>query len=293
MCELVSEACEAEGANKKQALNCGKKVQSIFIKKEEDEKDESNDSLIFLSPNEIKAIAVDLKACDFDPDKALTQKDPKKRVQELEKLIFKHTSAEVDALDVALFGRMIAQAAKMNVEAAASFAHAISTHKVNNEIEFFSALDDRNEKPGAAHLGSLEYNSATYYRYISLDLGQLWTSLKEMKISTALEIFVKALYLAVPNARQATMSAASQWDYAKVFIRKGQRLQLSFEKPVKSKDGGYLESSIETLTTELSIREKRAGSLFAKEVEWTYGEGTFSIDDLIDVLKQYVQKVES
>ncbi|WP_284963928.1 type I-E CRISPR-associated protein Cas7/Cse4/CasC, partial [Enterobacter hormaechei] len=66
----------------------------------------------------------------------------------------------LDALDIALFGRMVAKAADMNVEAAASFAHAISTHKVSNEIEFFTAWDDckTEDESGSAHMGSLEFN---------------------------------------------------------------------------------------------------------------------------------------
>lgn len=300
--QLVVEACKDEGATDEQAQKCGQSVQNIFIKDEktkegktntETKEDKKNDTLIFLSPNEIKAIALEFKTCEFAPDEVLTQKDAKKRAKELEKVVLKHTSSAVDALDVALFGRMVAQATNMNVEAAASFAHAISTHKVNNEVEFFSALDDRSNELGAAHLGSLEYNSATYYRYISLDLGQLFNTLIGIELATAMEAFVKALFVAVPNARQTTMSAASHWDFAKIQVRKGQRLQLSFETAIKPKDNGYLQPSIEALTQQLSIKEQRAGSLFGKQVEWTFGEGSLSIDDLIHGLKQYIQSVQS
>ncbi len=135
----------------------------------------------------------------------------------------------------------------MNVEAAASFSHAISTHKASNEVEFFTALDDRQEEPGSAHMGSLEFNSATYYRYISLDLGQLAQTMGEEDLQKAIAAFTKALFVAVPSARQTTQSGASQWDFARVIVRKGQRLQLSFEEPVKLKgrESGYRQPSIE------------------------------------------------
>ena len=109
-----------------------------------------------------------------------------------------------DGLDIALFGRMVAQEPSVNIQAAAAFSHAITTHKVANEVEFFTALDDLQQDPGAAHMGSLEYNSGTYYRYISLDLGQLWENLGgcEEDIKKAIDVFVKALYIAVPSARQ-------------------------------------------------------------------------------------------
>ena len=88
---------------------------------------------------------------------------------------------------------------------AASFAHAISTHRVSNEVEFFTALDDLQEEPGSAHMGSLEFNSATYYRYVSLDLGQLAHSLgiahsgNTDDLKKAIAAFTQALFVAVPK----------------------------------------------------------------------------------------------
>ena len=70
-------------------------------------------------------------------------------------------------------------------------------------------------------MGSLEFNSATYYRYVSLDLGQLWTSLSGDGLEKAIEAFTKALFVAVPSARQTTQSGASPWEFAKIFVRNG------------------------------------------------------------------------
>ncbi len=129
--------------------------------------------LLFLSEAEAAAFAAYAQGKDFD---AASLKD-----KELVKVAKKVVNNTLDALDIALFGRMVAKAADMNVEAAASFAHAISTHKVSNEIEFFTAVDDckTEDESGSAHMGSLEFNSATYYRYVSLDLGQLAQTLGE------------------------------------------------------------------------------------------------------------------
>jgi CRISPR system Cascade subunit CasC len=139
-------------------------------------------------------------------------------------------------------------------------------------------------------MGSLEFFSATYYRYISLNLGQLYDSLAGQGLPEAIEAFTKALFLAVPSARQTTMSGASPWDFAKVFVRKGQRLQVPFETAVKAKDGGFLQPSIQVLTDYLSKKEKLHGSLFGKQAEYTFGEDeNFSIDDLVAALKKYVE----
>ena len=186
---------------------------------------------------------------------------------------------------------MVAQAADLNVEAAVSFAHAISTHKVTNEVEFFTALDDMPDAPGSAHMGSMEFNSATYYRYISLDLGQLVQTLGDDGfVPQALEAFIKAQYLAVPSARQTTQSGASPWEFTKILVRNGQRLQVPFEEPVKAKGEGFLKPSIKELTSYLEKKEKLAGSLFGKLADFTYGEDEkFNIDALIDGIKKAVK----
>jgi CRISPR system Cascade subunit CasC len=245
--------------------------------------------LLFLSPKEIDILAEAFLKEGFNPDKVIKQTDAKKQAKEMAALIGNVNEA-VDALDIILFGRMVAQAAELNVEASCSFAHAISTHKVSSEVEFFTAIDDESKEPGSAHMGSLEFSSATYYRYISLNLGQLYGSLAGQSLPEAVEAFVKALFVAVPSARQTTMSGASPWDFAKIFVRKGQRLQVPFETAVKAKDGGFLQPSIQALKDYLAKQEKLQASLFGKVAEYSYGEDTtFSIDDLVAALKKHVE----
>ena len=302
--QLIAKKCLELGATDEQAEACGKIIEGVFIKekkeptkakrKEIDESDDAvegdknNDTLLFLSPNEVAIIATAFKEKGFVPNAVITQKDAKKQVPELTKLIGPIEEA-MNAVDIALFGRMVAKAADMNVEAAASFSHAISTHKVSNEVEFFTALDDLAEEPGSAHMGSLEFNSATYYRYISLDLGQLAQSLGVADLKQAIAAFTQALFVAVPNARQTTQSGASPWEFARVLVRKGQRLQVPFEQPVKAKGEGYLAPSIAELKNYLDKKEKLAGSLFGKQASYDWGEDeSFSIDALIAALQQQV-----
>lgn len=287
LCKLIANECENLGATAEQAKACGEKIEKIFIKGEVKEDEESkSDTLLFLGPNEVKLIAEKFKEESFKPENVIKQTDAKKQAKELAEIIGKPKfamSKVLDGLDIALFGRMVAQAPTLDVEAAASFNHAISTHEVTNEVEFFTALDDYADKQGSAHMGSLEFNAATYYRYISLDLGQLYQTLgSDEFFPEAVTAFIKALYTAVPSARQTTQSGACLWDYAKILVRKGQRLQLAFETPVKPKDGGYLANSIAVLQTELNKKEKLSGSLFGKKADFEFGlSEDFSIDDLI------------
>lgn len=266
----IAQACSDLGATTEQATECGEMLATYL----------SKDTLLFFTMTEANAFAEYAQTLDFDAKK-LKDKDAHKVAK-------KALNPAIDGIDIALFGRMVAQAAELNVEAAASFSHAISTHKVSNEVEFFTALDDLATEPGSAHMGSLEFNSATYYRYVSLDLGQLCQSLAGQNLPEAVENFTKALFVAVPTARQTTQSGASPWAFAKVFVRKGQRLQVPFETAIKAKEGGFIQPSIDAMTEYLAKQEKLHGSLFGKQAEYTYGQDdSFSIDDLISALKTH------
>ncbi|MGN5519816.1 type I-E CRISPR-associated protein Cas7/Cse4/CasC [Halopseudomonas sp. Lyrl_26] len=271
--EIFTRACQQAGASEEQAAACGKKIASLL----------SDDTLLFISDSEAVAFADYAKEQGFD--------DSKIKDKELAKVAKKALTPAVDALDIALFGRMVAKAADMNVEAAASFSHAISTHKVSNEVEFFTALDDLpGEDARSAHMGSLEFNSATYYRYISLDLGQLAQTMGTEELKKAIAAFTQALFIAVPSARQTTQSGASPWEFARVLVRKGQRLQVPFETPVKARDGGYLQPSIDVLKSYLDKKEKLSGSLFGKLAAYEWGENdNYSIDDLVADLQNHVE----
>ena len=305
--DLIAVKCKELGATQGEAEKCGQKIERIFIKKtdvigkgknakpEEDSDSEisteKTDTLLFLSPSEVTIIANALKERGFDPDALIAQKDAKKQAKELAGLIGKpKLDYETDGIDIALFGRMVAQAATMNVEAAASFAHAISTHRVSNEVEFFTALDDNKEEQGSAHMGSLEFNSATYYRYVSLDLGQLWTNLAGSNLVKSVEAFTKALFIAIPAARQTTMSGASPWDFARITIRTGQRLQVPFEKAVRPENGSILEPSITALTAYLDKQKQLWGSLYGEQGVIEYG-GDKGIDEVVSFLKAKIAKV--
>lgn len=271
---LIYQACLDAGTTEDKSRTCAVKISEYL----------SDDTLLFISDREIAAMVTYAGSLDFDSGKL---KD-----KELAKVARQALTQGTDAMDIALFGRMVAKLADMNVEASASFAHAISTHKVSNEVEFFTALDDLQTEPGSAHMGTLEFNSATYYRYVSLDLGQLAEALSVDKanMKIAIEAFTRALFVAVPSARQTTQSGASPWEFASVLVRRGQRLQVPFETPVKAREGGYLLPSIEALQAYISKKEKLSGSMFGKLGHYDWGQNEdFSIDDLILALQHHVE----
>ena len=200
------------------------------------------DTCVFISPTEISGIA-----------KAF-----------LEGITYDWRLSIDKAADIALFGRMLANAPNANIEAASLFAHAISTHKVNNEIDFFSAIDDISQDQGGAHIGMNEFNSAVYYRYAGLNLDLLKRNLGNVSKATLdsiVKAFCEATILAVPHARETTMNAATLPGYAKIVCRdKGSPLQVinAFEKGISSKDG-YLQPSIEALESHWSEKSQFFG----------------------------------
>lgn len=270
----------------------------------------SNDTLVFFTEDEARAMADFVRNMDDEdikkPEKGKKGEEKEKDTpsdltpsakKELCNLIIKTRKANngLDGLDTALFGRMIAKASSLNVEAAVSFAHAISTHKVNTEVDYFTAVDDLSEEnnKGAGHIDNLEFNSGTFYRYISLNLGMLYDYIGNVEDTVkAVVAFTKALYIAVPQARQKTQTGYCPWDYAHVYVRKGQEMQLSFETPVKATGTGYVESSIEAMESSLKRNERLMGSLFGKMGSFVYGDTEeHGIDQLVDKLGNTIREI--
>jgi CRISPR system Cascade subunit CasC len=173
-----------------------------------------------------------------------------------------------DAADIAIFGRMVATDHSLTVEGAGLFAHALSTHKAENDIDFFSAVDDLQavEEAGAGMTGTLEFTSAVYYRYAALNLSLLFYQKdKDGKSSANLacfsgeaeaemrrkivDAFIRAVVLAVPGARKNSMNANTLPGYVLGLVKdKGQPVQLvnAFEEPVSSRNG-LIAKSVEKL----------------------------------------------
>jgi CRISPR system Cascade subunit CasC len=115
------------------------------------------------------------------------------------------------AADLALFGRMLADLPDKNIDAACQVAHAISTHPITMEMDFYTAVDDLQPKAetGAGMMGVVEFNSACFYRYALLDVDQLTENLDgdaELAAKTV-EAFVRAAVSAIPTGKQNSFAA--------------------------------------------------------------------------------------
>jgi CRISPR system Cascade subunit CasC len=236
--EPFAKALLAAGLDEKKAAEQADAICATFSKQDGKKADQVT-TAVYLSPAEIEEIARAVAGGE----------DPKKAAKKASRL---------DAADIALFGRMVANDATLNVEGAAMFSHALSTHTASNDIDFYSAVDDRKadaEDAGAGMIGTLEFTSATYYRYVAVNLDLLFDqhhlgALDATQRKAVLDAFLRAALLAVPGARKNSMNAATL-PHAVLGIRKdhGQPLQLinAFEKPIKANGQGFAEASREAM----------------------------------------------
>ena len=163
---------------------------------------------------------------------------------------------------------MVASDHSLTLEGAGLFSHALSTHKAENDIDFFSAVDDLQKagEAGAGMTGTLEFTSATYYRYVGLNLGLLGRCgpsrcAVSRRAEVVVDTFLRAAILAVPGARKNSMNAHTVPGYVLGLVKdKGQPLQLinAFEKPVSSRNG-FMDASISALKEHHEQLEKDLG----------------------------------
>jgi CRISPR system Cascade subunit CasC len=158
------------------------------------------------------------------------------------------------AADLALFGRMLADLPKYNVDAACQVAHAISTHKVEREFDYFTAVDDlgAEDETGAGMIGTVEFNSACFYRYAAVDIAKLASNLQgdlEMA-SAAIQAFIRAAVNAIPSGKQNTFAAHNPPDLVAIALRQRapRNLANAFEVPVSARrDDGLTTQSVRRL----------------------------------------------
>jgi len=175
------------------------------------------------------------------------------------------------AVDVALFGRMLADMPEVNQDAACQVAHAISTHRVEREFDYFTAVDDEGgpEETGAGMIGQVEFNSATLYRYAVVDARKLLANLqgdKDLTLS-AVEAFVQAMVRAIPSGKQNSFAAHNAPDFVGICLRHGSPLSLAnaFEKAVAPRqDKTLTELSVAAMS---SYEDKLAG-IYASESDF-------------------------
>lgn len=164
-------------------------------------------------------------------------------------------------IDIALFGRMLADDPSLNEDASAQVAHAISTHAIQHEFDYFTAIDDWSPKDnaGAGMLGTVEYNSSELYRYASIALHEFLSQLDDDKeaLAAAVKLFVKAFVESMPTGKANTFANQTLPHLLLITLRDDRPVNLvsAFEEPVKSTDGYAIQSTVK-LAQEMTKTEK-------------------------------------
>ena len=244
-----------------------------------DEKSQQNSALFFISKSQIRALA----------DLVLENVEDKNE--------YKKALKDNPAFDIILFGRMVADEPSLNYDATAQVAHAISTHEVHTEFDYFTAVDDEqtSNNAGAGHLGTIEYNSSTLYRYATLNIAELYKWLQDDTADVAVD-FLKAFVYSMPTGKQNTFANRTMPDMIYVTVRSDQPVNLSgaFEKAVRADKDGFASKSCENLLA----YAKNTYSMFCEKPELALGCGysellgecaqVMPFDKLAENLKEYI-----
>lgn len=256
-------------------------------------KDGDTSALFFINKVQASRLA------EFAMSNDVPKGNPKKA--DKERLVGKYKLNIDSSPDMLLFGRMVAGNIHLGIDATAQVAHAISTHRVDNEYDYFTAVDDLQgeESSGAGMISVVEFNSSTLYRYATVAVHNLYAGLGHNIEDTkeCLFAFVKTFMLSMPTGKQNTFANRTLPDGVIVTLRKDQPINMvgAFECPIKAGNDGYVTKSIDALVdyaddvyTTFASKPEKAWYVGKHEVNAAYEKV-----NLADLLKEIGNTVEA
>ncbi|NTV11754.1 MAG: type I-E CRISPR-associated protein Cas7/Cse4/CasC, partial [Zoogloea sp.] len=224
---LGAEACKAlvaGGVKESDAKEWAGKITAVFGKAKKDNPLET-ETLVHVSPEERKTLDAVVSTLIAE------RREPTQ--EELNGLL--HVQ---HAVDIAMFGRMIADRPERNEEAAVQVAHALGVHASAVEDDYFTAVDDLNQRDetGAGHVGEAGFASALFYQYVCIDRDQLLHNLggDEALTARALRALIDAALTVGPSGKQNSFASRAYVHFA--LAEKGPQqprsLSLAFLKPI-------------------------------------------------------------
>lgn len=194
-------------------------------------------SLFFFTNSEMKALREALAKSLGEPGSVSTPMDEKEAQKVLEGELLL-------SADVAMFGRMVADNKKFNVEGGIQVAHAFTTNKMAVEEDYLTAVDDLTQDSdtaqGSAHLGTVPFGSGLYYSYVNIDVRTLLKNLNnDIELAKRLvSAFIEACATVSPSAKQNTFAARSYATYFCVETGNAQPRSYAdaFLNPIKNED---------------------------------------------------------
>ncbi|MGJ0577764.1 type I-E CRISPR-associated protein Cas7/Cse4/CasC [Xenorhabdus bovienii] len=266
--EIYQQLIEAD-VKEKQATECASAIAGVFGKNKKDTPLEI-EQLAHISPTE--------KAATISLAKQLTNENRAPTKEELSLL-----SKERMAVDIALFGRMLASSPAYNIEAACQVAHAISVHDVMIEDDYFTAVDDLNDgksDTGSAHIGENGFAAALFYSYICINKTLLMENLagNQILVNQAIAALTEAAVKISPSGKQNSFGSRAYASY--VLAEKGEyqprSLSVAFLKPINDED--QAASAIRALEEQVENFDKVYGDCAdaRHSINTLTGEGSFA-----------------
>ncbi|WDE04937.1 type I-E CRISPR-associated protein Cas7/Cse4/CasC [Thalassomonas viridans] len=273
----VFQALIDAGVKEKSAKEWAVSIAGVFGKnKKEDKKNPMQaleiEQLAHISPSE-KDASLSLVAVLAKENRAPTE-------QELDLL-----KSEQTAVDIALFGRMLASNTGFNVEAACQVAHALSVHSVVVEDDYFTAVDDLNDgsqDSGSAHIGEAGFAAALFYSYICINKTQLIENLGDEDLANrAIKALTEAAVKVSPTGKQNSFASRAYASYA--LAEKGRQqprsLSVAFLKPVEDTD--QQGAAITALEKQRENFDKVYGKCADDSCHFNAVTGEGSLDELL------------
>ncbi|MBS68565.1 type I-E CRISPR-associated protein Cas7/Cse4/CasC [Stutzerimonas stutzeri] len=271
----VFEALTAAGIGEKQAKDWAGQIAKVYGAVKKDNPLEI-EQLVHVAPEE-RATLDTLVATLAQDKRAPTD-------EELDTLLHAQT-----AVDIAMFGRMLASKTQFNGEAAVQVAHALGVHASAIEDDYFTAVDDLNQnEPGAAHIGESGFAAAVFYQYLCIDRDLLKHNLggDEALTRKALRALTEAAVKIGPSGKQNSFASRAYAHYA--LAEKGPQqprsLSLAFVKPVSGDD--YAGEAVQALEHVRDNMDKVYGACADSRCQLNVLTGEGSLAELLDFVAQ-------
>ena len=275
--EVVQSRLLEGGVDDERALDLARQIAEVFGKPKstKDKNPARTEQLAFVSPEEERAaLAWADRAIAGDPVEANASE------------ILRATDT---AVDVAMFGRMLAANPEFNREAAVQVAHAITTHRGIPEDDYYTAVDDLKSREdgddsGAGFVGVAEFGAGVFYLYVCIDRTLLIDNLgdNEALANSGISALVRALTTVAPSGKQASYASRSRAVYglAERGSAQPRSLAAAFFKPVtNSKD--YAAASVAQMEEFRKNMDAVYGACASSHYAFNALEGEGTLDEMV------------
>lgn len=312
---LISAGLVRDGKTQEQADHAAAQVASAFGKVGKNAEDGETRQLAFVSPSELaaaKAIATGIISGDIKPVEPDSAKDGKKAKRGKEpdktkddeggahpfaKSLRGIMASTTRAVDIAMFGRMLAQKGDSGLEssrmtAACEVAHPFTVGRAMVETDFFVARDDLEDDAPAGFLSEQFFLAGVFYGYARIDVDQLERNLggDGALAGAATEAFIRGVLTATPTGKRAPFNANAHavWAMVEVGQHAPRSLAAAFVAPVRGGDqlneGDQLGEAARR-AERIAEQMDRAYGAHWKRAVMNVGTGNGSLQELIDLAR--------